>query len=192
VTVRPSDLIRLEEEYGSLEAAAEALPDQRDEILAAAEEAGRISERFLDTIDSSRPHVDPPPRPWRSDLDLDPIEDAIKEVVPLSEQIQEGMEAALASAQLRRPKPSQEHDSGGRPLKKVRTEDLEKGVGLWVKNGIRSRRELERQSGLSWWMVERMIEAIDAGDLEWDEERGGLVVSGQFPVTSEFVVVPRR
>jgi hypothetical protein len=44
VTVSLADLVQLEDKYGSLEAAAEALPERRDEILAAAERERRMAE----------------------------------------------------------------------------------------------------------------------------------------------------
>jgi len=85
-----ADLVRLEDEYGSLEAAAEALPEQRDEILAAshalrdgqrrAEERVRamhntfreqldalndaVDEAFAETQREPKRGPDPDPVPW--------------------------------------------------------------------------------------------------------------------------------
>src|SRR5215469_8017793 len=42
----PAELVRLEDEYGSLEAAAEAIPEQREELLAAAGSSRSIWQRY--------------------------------------------------------------------------------------------------------------------------------------------------
>jgi hypothetical protein len=177
VTLSFAELIRLEEEYGSLEAAAVALPEQRDEILAAAERTARMSERFREAVRDLRPQrASPSPNsPTRlqiPELYLDELQST-----------QEAMEAALVAVGLgerRRGEP-------GAFEKEFKGTDVEDVVRMWrlpaTLDPPTSQNAIAERTGLSRAAVRRIVRLVTIGALEWDEKygRGWLGIDGRFP-----------
>jgi hypothetical protein len=190
VALSPSELIRLEEEYGSLEAAAEALPDQREEILAAADRVGEISRKFREavseisgkfreTVGEARQQAPPsalrpPPRPQIPDFDLDELQTT-----------QEAMEAALVAVGLGE---RQKGDPGARE-KDFAGALVEDAVRMWklreTHDPPTSQNAIAERTGLSRAAVRRIVRLVAVGALEWDKKRGPrwLGIDGQFRAT---------
>jgi hypothetical protein len=97
------DLVDIEEKYGSLEAAAEALPEHREQLLAAIETAADFSAKFRKVIDSL-PHFPEisvsrreTPKPVEPLLDLGSLYAAVEEIEPAAHlDLEAAIDAALA------------------------------------------------------------------------------------------------
>jgi hypothetical protein len=182
VALRPAELVRLEREHGSLEAAAEALPEHRDELERAAANVRLIAANVAAAVPrlelGARP-AEPPARVARQAvLDLaagGPLE-------PLEVRFERALERALRPGAREPGRPGPEPD----PIPRA---TLEKAVRLLV-NG-ESKRGVAAKTDLSRWKVDRIAELVDAGELTWTAaDRLGLPAGT--PATRAGVILPRR
>jgi hypothetical protein len=179
VALRPAELVRLERDHGSLEAAAEALPQHRAELERAAANARLIAANVAAAVPRLELGARPPivRRPLGPEL---AAELAAAELQPAQQVI----EAALVNVGLGR----QKGEPGARE-KDFSGEQVEDVVRMWALRETHvpptSQNAIHERTGLSRAAVKRIVRLVEAGALEWDEKRGpGLLgINGRFRAT---------
>jgi hypothetical protein len=186
------ELIRLEEEYGSLAAAAEALPEQREEILAAAERS------LAPFRGLGRPFED-----LREQRDRDDKKRTLAEEAEHAgrQGWRDSLEASISAVQER---PAQEviivgdrrRRSARKPTARRRGAKAKRYPGESVEIAVRQLRPWAKEPGrnkaaqnahLTTRAVDTIIVHMKAGRLRRTEEKGWLVIRGELRATPKWI-----
>jgi hypothetical protein len=188
VALRPAELFRLEREHGSLEAAAEALPEHRDELERHAANVRLIAAQVEAAPSELQPRVRPPDPPLQHVARQAVLDLAGEPLEPLAGTLSKFLPEREPDA----PAPQRRRGRHGKDYPGKAVEEVVRRATAERANGRNLGRTLQNELGadvdhVTPYAVGVIFRMIDDGRLAVGARKGWLKIDGEFSTTPGFI-----